>query len=118
MALIKRRTKELLKPVTFRLPESLLDRLARYADFANVPQAEIVAAAVAYAVDSDKDFSAECTHSAIQPAVPVATPARTKAAETGSMTYPGIPVAGGFNASHSCIYYDTPPLNRYTQVHH
>ena len=59
MALIKRRPKELLKPVTLRLPESVIERLAAYSEFTNVSQSDIVATAVNYAIDSDKDFAAE-----------------------------------------------------------
>jgi predicted DNA-binding protein len=79
MPIIKRRPKELLRPITFRLPESLTERLMRYADFVNVPQAEIVAEAIAYAMDSDKEFAADCTHSAIQKA-----PAESRKAKAGA----------------------------------
>ena len=65
MPLIKRRPKDTMKPITFRLPESLVEKLNAYADFVNVPQSEIVAEAIKYAIESDKDFSTECTQSAI-----------------------------------------------------
>ena len=65
MPLIKRRPKDTLKPITFRLPELLVEKLNNYADFVNVPQSEIVAEAIKYAIESDKEFSTECTQSAI-----------------------------------------------------
>jgi predicted DNA-binding protein len=59
MSIIKRRPKENLKPVSFRLPESLIERLSAFADFTNVPQSEIVMAALNHVIDSDKDFAEE-----------------------------------------------------------
>jgi hypothetical protein len=79
MPIIKRRPKETLKPITFRLPQSLTERLTHYAEFMNVPQAEIVAAAIAYVIDGDKEFAADCTHTAIQTA-----PAESKRAKAGA----------------------------------
>jgi predicted DNA-binding protein len=80
MPIIKRRPKETLKPTTFRLPQSLTERLMQYAEFVNVPQSEIVAAAIAYAIDGDKEFAADCTHSAIQTAPAERTKAKAGAA--------------------------------------
>ena len=68
MPLIKRRPKEIIKPFTVRLPESLSKRLEQYAEFTNVPVGEIVAEAVKYALESDKEFSTEGTQSAISSA--------------------------------------------------
>jgi predicted DNA-binding protein len=53
--IIKRRPKENLKPISFRLPESLIERLAAFGDFLNVPQSEIVTAALNHVMDSDKE---------------------------------------------------------------
>jgi predicted DNA-binding protein len=58
MPIIKRRPKENLKPISFRLPEPLLERLSAFADFLNVPQAEIVITALNHVMDSDKEFAA------------------------------------------------------------
>lgn len=58
MSIIKRRPKENLKPISFRLPESLIERLAAFGDFLNVPQSEIVTAALNHVMDSDKEFAA------------------------------------------------------------
>jgi predicted DNA-binding protein len=57
MPIIKRRPKENLKPISFRLPEPLLERLSAFADFLNVPQADIVIAALNHVMDSDKEFA-------------------------------------------------------------
>jgi hypothetical protein len=46
MPIIKRRPKENLRPISFRLPEPLLERLSAFADFLNVPQSDIVIAAL------------------------------------------------------------------------
>jgi hypothetical protein len=61
MSIIKRRPKENLKPVSFRLPESVIERLIAFADFTNVPQAEIVIAALNHVIDSDREFAEEST---------------------------------------------------------
>ena len=58
MPIIKRRPKENLRPISFRLPEPLLERLSAFADFLNVPQADIVIAALNHVMDSDKEFAA------------------------------------------------------------
>lgn len=58
MPIIKRRPKENLRPISFRLPEQLLERLSAFADFLNVPQADIVIAALNHVMDSDKEFAA------------------------------------------------------------
>ena len=58
MPIIKRRPKENLKPISFRLPEPLLERLSAFADFLNVPQSDIVIAALNHVMDSDKEFAA------------------------------------------------------------
>ena len=57
MPIIKRRPKENLRPISFRLPEPLLERLSAFADFLNVPQADIVIAALNHVMDSDKEFA-------------------------------------------------------------
>ena len=41
MPIIKRRPKENLRPISFRLPEPLLERLSAFADFLNVPQSDM-----------------------------------------------------------------------------
>jgi predicted DNA-binding protein len=58
MPIIKRRPKENLRPISFRLPEPLLERLSAFANFLNVPQADIVIAALNHVMDSDKEFAA------------------------------------------------------------
>jgi hypothetical protein len=58
MPIIKRRPKETLKAVMFRIPEELAARLTEYSEFVNVPQAEIAATALSHVIDSDKDFAA------------------------------------------------------------
>jgi predicted DNA-binding protein len=58
MPIIKRRPKETLKPVLFRIPEELAARLTEYSEFVNVPQAEIAATALSHVIESDKDFVA------------------------------------------------------------
>ena len=58
MPIIKRSPKENLRPISFRLPEPLLERLSAFADFLNVPQADIVIAALNHVMDSDKEFAA------------------------------------------------------------
>ena len=58
MPIIKRRPKENLRPISFRLPEPLLERLSAFADFLNVPQSDIVIAALNHVMDSDKEFAA------------------------------------------------------------
>jgi hypothetical protein len=58
LSIIKRRPKENLKPISFRLPESVAERLSSFADFINVPQSEIVTAALNHVRDSDREFAA------------------------------------------------------------
>ena len=55
MPIIKRRPKENLRPISFR---PLLERMSAFADFLNVPQADIVIAALNHVMDSDKEFAA------------------------------------------------------------
>ena len=62
MPIIKRRPKENLRPISFRLPEPLLERLSAFADFLNVPQSDIVIAALNHVMDSDKEFAAAGKH--------------------------------------------------------
>ena len=58
MSIIKRRPKETLKPISFRLPESLIRKFSAFADFTNVPQSEIIVAALNHVIDADKEFAA------------------------------------------------------------
>jgi hypothetical protein len=58
MPIIKRRPKETLKSVLFRIPEDLASSLTEYAEFVNVPQSEIAATALRHVIDSDKEFPA------------------------------------------------------------
>jgi predicted DNA-binding protein len=55
-----RLTKENSMPIIkrFRLPESVAERLSAFADFINVPQSEIVTAALNHVMDSAREFAA------------------------------------------------------------
>ena len=56
MPLIKKQKKEVLKPVTIRIEEALLNRLTQYAAYLDSSREYVISEAIRYVVDRDKDF--------------------------------------------------------------
>ena len=61
MSLIKQQKKPVLKPFTVQLEEELAERLAAYCKFIHSNKDYVVAEALKYVIDRDKDF-AESLH--------------------------------------------------------
>ena len=57
MPLIKKQKKEVLKPVTIRIEEGLLNRLTEYAAYLDSSREYVIGEAIRYVVDRDKEFS-------------------------------------------------------------
>jgi predicted DNA-binding protein len=75
MALIKRREKTERTNIGLRIDETLIARLKQYADYTNVPMAEIVETAIRHVISSDADFKLAIAHN---PAGEVLTNERPK----------------------------------------
>jgi hypothetical protein len=86
MPVIKRRQVEATDRYTFSLPKELKARLVAYSKYTNVSESEITAAALLYAIDSDKEFANTATVSGTEIDIASATPdARSVTRKTGAL---------------------------------
>ena len=57
MPLIKKQKKEVLKPLTIRIEEGLLNRVTEYASYLDSSREYMIGEAIRYILDRDKEFS-------------------------------------------------------------
>jgi predicted DNA-binding protein len=78
MPVVKRRPKAEKARYTFLLPEELKETLEAYSKYMNVPEAEIVAAAIDHAIKTDKEFAHETTTASRQETAGAPRPKNTR----------------------------------------